>query len=181
MTGWYDIASLEKINVEEDVAAIKESQQYVEHLVQQEVRLLDVGSAPRVDEADLEFSLHSAVVAAGIPSERVLVGGFSQGGALALTMLRSQLRVAGILGLSSYLLLSSEKPLVSEGNLRTPVLMCHGDADQVVAYEYGQESAHLLKDAGANLEFRTYKWMGHEARADELQDIKAFLQSQLNQ
>ncbi len=62
-----------------------------------------------------------------------------------------------------------------------PLRMSCCRCPQVVAYEYGQESAHLLKGAGANLEFRTYKWMGHEARADELQDIKAFLQSQLNQ
>ncbi len=69
-------------------------------------------------------------MAAGIPPERVVVGGFSQGGAVALTMLRSPLRLAGIMGLSAYLLLHDEKPLVSEANAATPVLMCHGDVDQ---------------------------------------------------
>lgn len=62
-------------------------------------------------------------VAAGIPSDKVLVGGFSQGGAVALTMLRSPLKLAGVLGLSCYLLMHHDRPLVSEANKSTPVLM----------------------------------------------------------
>ena len=49
---------------------------------------------------------------------------------MALTLLRSPLRLAGVLGLSCYLLLHTEKPVVSEANKETPVLMCHGDCDQ---------------------------------------------------
>lgn len=69
---------------------------------------------------------------AGIPSSRIIVGGFSQGGAVALLMLRSHKKLAGVVGLSTYLALTDEEPLVSEANKETPLLQAHGDADPVV-------------------------------------------------
>ncbi len=63
---------------------------------------------------------------------RVVVAGFSQGGAIALLMLRQNARLAGIVGLSTYLTLRSRPPLVSATNADTPVFCAHGTADQVV-------------------------------------------------
>ncbi len=78
-------------------------------------------------------SLVQAEVAHGIPSKRVLIAGFSQGGAVTLLMLRSRMQVAAVLGMSTWLPLADEQPLISAENQNTPVLMCHGNADQVVS------------------------------------------------
>jgi len=61
-----------------------------------------------------------------------VVAGFSQGGAVALLMLRQNVRLAGVVGLSTYLTLRSRPPLVSTANASTPVFCAHGTADQVV-------------------------------------------------
>lgn len=62
---------------------------------------------------------------------RVVVAGFSQGGAVALLMLRSDLKLAGVAGLSTWLTLANE-PLLSAANQATPLWMAHGTADAVV-------------------------------------------------
>eukprot|EP00775_Hariotina_reticulata_P004763 gene4762-5013_t len=154
MPGWYDIASLEDIDQREDKAGLLESKRYVEELVQQEI-------------------------AAGIPSHRVVVAGFSQGGAVALMALRSQLKLAGVVGLSTYLPLRKEPPLVSEANLKTPIFMAHGDADYTVEYKFGVNSYNMLKELGCDITFKTYRGMAHGANPQELADVKAFLQKVL--
>lgn len=77
-------------------------------------------------------NLIAAEVAAGIPAERVLIAGFSQGGALSLLSLRASVKLAGVVGLSCYLPLASAGSIVSPENKSTPLLMCHGTADPVV-------------------------------------------------
>ncbi|GAX75460.1 hypothetical protein CEUSTIGMA_g2903.t1 [Chlamydomonas eustigma] len=154
MTGWYDIASLEDINQKEDASGLRESQRYVEELISKEV-------------------------AAGIPSNRVVVAGFSQGGAIALLMLRSHLKLAGVVGLSTYLPLRDQSPVVSEANLHTPVLMCHGDSDMVVRHEYGRQSFDQLQKLGVPADFKTYGGMGHSACPAELREFVEFLKRQL--
>ena len=69
----------------------------------------------------------------GIESKRVLIAGFSQGGAVSMLMLRSQIKVAAVLGMSTWLPLADDPPVMSAENKDTPVLMCHGNADQVVS------------------------------------------------
>ena len=78
-------------------------------------------------------SLVQAEEAQGINSKRVLIAGFSQGGAVSMLMLRSRLQVAAVLGMSTWLPLAEETPLVSAENQQTPVLMCHGNQDGVVS------------------------------------------------
>lgn len=56
-----------------------------------------------------------------------------QGGAIALLSLRSATKLAGVIGLSTYLPLRAEQPVLSDANKQTPVLMCHGSADMVVS------------------------------------------------
>lgn len=154
MPGWYDIASLEDINQKEDADGLMESKRYVEMLIQQQVD-------------------------AGIPSERIVVGGFSQGGATALLMLRSEMKLAGILALSGYLPLRNLPGAIGEANKVTPVLMCHGDSDMVVAYHFGLEASKLLKDQGMKVDFKTYPGMGHSACPEELKDMAAWLRERL--
>ena len=118
--------------------------------------------------------LIAAEVAAGIPSDRVVVAGFSQGGAIALMMLRSSMKLGAVVGLSTYLPLRDQEP-VSEANRGTPVLLCHGDKDQVVAYEFGRSSDAVLRNLGMSTEFNTYQGMGHSACQAELKDFKEFV------
>lgn len=72
-------------------------------------------------------------VACGIPANRIIVAGFSQGGAVALLALRESVKLAGVMGLSCYLPMHDAPPVVSPENLDTPVLMCHGTGDPVVS------------------------------------------------
>jgi lysophospholipase-2 len=156
MPGWYDIASLEDINQAEDMAGLEESKRYVETLIKAEVD-------------------------AGIPSDKIVVGGFSQGGAVALMMLRSDYGLAGVVALSSYLPLRDMPGAVSKANARTPLFMAHGNADQVVDYHYGVNSAEVLKSTHqVPVEFKSYGGMGHSACPQEMQDMAAFLAKRLN-
>lgn len=94
---------------------------------------------------------------------------------MSLLMLRSTIKLGGVVGLSSYLPMHEELPLASDENLETPVLLCHGDCDQVVHYKYGEASFDLLRAAGCKVEFQAYDFMGHEACPEELQALRDFL------
>ena len=154
MPGWYDIASLEDINQSEDAEGLEESKSYLESLIKAEV-----------DQ--------------GLVSEKVLVGGFSQGGAVALMMLRSEYKLGGIVALSSYLPLRSMPGVVSKENNKTPVWMAHGNADQVVDYQFGLNSSEQLKGLEQTVEFKTYSGMGHSACPQEMLDMAAFIVKRL--
>lgn len=78
------------------------------------------------------------------------------------------------LGLSTFLP-SSSGEVFSQENASTPVLLCHGDCDTVVAYDYGKKTNSKLQQAGVNVEFKTYKGMAHSACPEELEEIKQFL------
>ena len=96
----------------------------------------------------------------GIRSNRIVIGGFSQGGAMAIiTGLTHTEKLGGIFGLSSYLLLSHKIiDLLPDGwpNKQTPVFMGHGDADPLVKYEFGKKSAELMREMGMSVQFMTY-------------------------
>jgi lysophospholipase-2 len=154
MPGWYDIKSLEDIDQREDREGILESQRYVlEELVG--------GSG-------------------GDSPSRTAVVGFSQGGAIALSCLRGSKKLAGVVGMSTYVPLRKEAPIVADANKETPVLLCHGDVDAVVSYSFGISASELLKEATtAPVEFKTYRGMAHSACPEELRDVAAFLKKVL--
>ncbi|KAG0873070.1 hypothetical protein G6F35_006866 [Rhizopus arrhizus] len=114
----------------------------------------------------------------GIPPNRIIVGGFSQGCVLSLlTGLTSEYKFGGIIGCSGWLGLSQKiATMASEANKQTPILMCHGDEDPVVKYEYGKASAEQLQSLNYNVTFKTYRGLTHSANAQELGDIAQFLQ-----
>jgi predicted esterase len=101
-------------------------------------------------------------VEAGIPSERVILGGFSQGGAMSLfTGLTTPHKLGGVFGLSCYLVLGDKiKEFAKEANdvnKDTPFFMGHGDADQVVKFQWGQSTAEVIrKELGHKVEFKKY-------------------------
>jgi phospholipase/carboxylesterase len=154
MRAWYDIKSLDGARVEDD-PGIRESAGVVEKLI-------------------------CAQMAAGIPAERIVVSGFSQGGAIALHAgLRHGARLAGILALSTYLpLRDSLAAEGSEANRKTPILMCHGTQDQVIPLSLASGSRDALKALGYTVDWREYP-MPHSVSPQEIADISAWLRSVL--
>lgn len=85
-------------------------------------------------------------VKAGIPANRIILGGFSQGGALALyAALTYPEKLAGVIGLSCWLPLHSSFPATKTCPDNVPILLCHGDVDPIVSFKYGQLSHSVLK------------------------------------
>ncbi|KAF8979071.1 hypothetical protein BGZ46_005838 [Entomortierella lignicola] len=153
MPSWYDIKSLSSIDLEQDEAGMLKSSQQVMQIVREEVEE------------------HN------IPANRIVIGGFSQGCVVGLmTGLTSEFKFAGIVSLSGYLPLHSKiLNMVADANRKTPIFWGHGDADQVVRYEYGQRSVELLKQSKYNVDFRTYRNLGHGSSPQEIRDLLAFL------
>lgn len=138
MPGWYDIKSLGNLQGrEEDEQGIHRSRDYFHSLI-------------------------DAEVAKGIPANRIVLGGFSQGGAMAiLSGLTYKEPLGGIFGLSCYLLLNKKiKDMVpaNNPNQNTKIFMGHGTADQVVAYQFGKMSSEALTAMGHNVQFKTYEY-----------------------
>ncbi|KAF7725947.1 hypothetical protein EC973_009184 [Apophysomyces ossiformis] len=117
----------------------------------------------------------------GIPANRIVLGGFSQGCVMSLLGgLTSEYKFAGVIGCSGWLAMAKQFPsMASEANKQTPILMCHGDNDPVVRLEYGEESAAYLKKLGYDLTFNMYPGLGHSASPKELADIAKFLEKLL--
>jgi lysophospholipase-1 len=100
-------------------------------------------------------------VDAGIPASRIVIGGFSQGGAMSIfSGLTAKSKLAGIVALSSYLVLSLKfAQLVPqpEMNKDTPLFMAHGTVDQVVNPVLGKASYEKLKELGYSVSMKTYE------------------------
>jgi phospholipase/carboxylesterase len=112
----------------------------------------------------------------GISAGRIVLAGFSQGGAIVLqTALRYPQRLAGVLALSTYLPLASTlKAEMSEANRATPIFMAHGSYDDIIPLRRSEQSMQMLKQAGCDVEWRTYP-MPHSVCADEIAHIADFL------
>ena len=150
MRAWYDIYSLDDFNKEDEVGLL-DSQQRVEALIATENER-------------------------GIPSHRIVLMGFSQGGAIALHAgLRHPQRLAGIGALSTYL--PSRNTAVadySQENLNTSIFMAHGLQDPVVQYLHGKTSCDLLKKMGYSVDWKSYN-MEHSVCSEEIIDISNWL------
>jgi len=154
MQSWHDIKSLDQID-REDFKGLDDSRAQIDGLIAEEV-------------------------ASGIPGKRIILGGFSQGGAVSLyTGLQSKVPLAGILALSSYLPHTKGNfgELVAEENKDTPILQCHGDADNVVRYSIGKRTFDELSKirGGKNIELKTYRGMAHQSCEEEMRDVADFI------
>ncbi|MEO8307733.1 MAG: dienelactone hydrolase family protein [Pseudomonadota bacterium] len=118
--------------------------------------------------------------AAGIASRRIVLAGFSQGGATALYVgLRHKEPLGGILALSCYLPLRQRVAAeTNAANRKTPILMCHGREDVVVLADFGEQSRDAMREAGLDVEWHIYS-MGHSLCHPEVFDISAWLQYRL--
>ena len=150
MPAWYDILAADLVK-REDEAGLRQSQLQIEAIIANEK-------------------------ARGMPSNRIVVAGFSQGCAMALMVgLRHAETLAGIVGMSGYLplgsLIAAEHTAAS---LKTPVFMAHGTRDGVVALPRATASRDALAALGFAVEWREYA-MEHSVCPQEVTDIEAFL------
>jgi phospholipase/carboxylesterase len=154
MRAWYDITSL-TAGGRDDEPGIRESAQRVEAYIARE----------RI---------------AGVAAGRIVLAGFSQGGAMALyTGLRHDESLGGILALSTYLPLQAQLAAeASAANRRVPILMCHGTRDPVVTHAFGAASRDALQDRGYDVDWREYP-MEHTLCPAEVGDIAAWIRTRL--
>jgi phospholipase/carboxylesterase len=153
MRAWYDILQLG--GGREDEAGIRESQALLEALIARERRR-------------------------GVAAQRIVLAGFSQGGAVALhTGLRHAERLAGILALSTYLpLAASVAAERSAANAGVPLFMAHGRFDDIIPLERARQSRALLEGLGCKVEWHEYA-MPHALCGEEIADIAAWLRAVL--
>ena len=154
MRAWYDIIGTD-IARREDEAGLRASQVEIEALIAREK-------------------------ARGIPAERIILAGFSQGCAMTLqTGLRHDEKLAGLLCLSGYVPLadkiSNER---SEASLKTPIFLVHGTHDGVIPVARAHQSRDLLKALGYQVEWHEYP-MQHSLCLEEVNDIGAWLKKVL--
>jgi len=109
----------------------------------------------------------------GRSSANILIAGASQGGALALySGLTYNKPLAGILAISTYLPLSKSFPeIFNQENVNTPILMLHGEDDNIVRFEWGKESYELIKTFHQKAKFKSYPGVGHSSNTEEILDM----------
>jgi phospholipase/carboxylesterase len=143
----------------------------------------DMNLANRADETGVDESvaqteaLIAREAARGIPASRVLLAGFSQGGAIALaTALRRTQPLAGVVALSTYLPMVDRLVQETTATAHTqPLFMAHGQFDPVVPYAGGDFSARKLRELGFNVDWHAYP-MAHQVCAEEIRDLGDWMQ-----
>lgn len=152
MRAWYDIYGL-TMGQQEDEIGIREAQTYIESLIEVEL-------------------------SRGVPSHRIVLAGFSQGGAIVLhTGLRYQKKLAGIIALSTYLPLQSGLKLEkSPANQEIPIFMAHGNQDAVISMSTCQASLDVLHAEKYQVDWHEYP-IAHSVSIDEIDEIRTFLLS----
>ncbi len=153
MRAWYDIVSIDS-DRGHDEAGIKQSMAQTEELIAREIKR-------------------------GIAPERIVLAGFSQGGAIAiLVALRHQPPLAGLMALSTYLLLADQLTGDAASLAKLPVFMAHGQMDPVVPFAMGEKAANTLRELGCDVSWHRYP-IQHSVSMDEIKDISAWLQKRL--
>ncbi|XP_014368894.2 acyl-protein thioesterase 1 [Papilio machaon] len=149
-----------------------------------DLRTLDA-TAPEDEEGILRATelIHGMIedeIKSGIPITRILLGGFSQGGALALhAALTYPETLAGVMSLSCWLPRHAHFPGAVKAPTILPIFQAHGDCDPVVPFKWGQMTASFLKTFMKNIEFNTYQGLTHSTSEEELKDMKVFIERML--
>ena len=155
MRAWYDITAAD-LNSRADIAGVRQSQAEIEALIAREK-------------------------SRGIAAPRIVLAGFSQGGVIALhTAIRHQVRLAGVIALSTYLVLGDKlADDAASANRDMPIFMGHGTADQVVRFEWGEASRRTLVANGYRVDWHAYR-MEHSVCMEEIAAIGAWLAKTLD-
>jgi phospholipase/carboxylesterase len=140
--------------------------------------ILQLGGGPE-DDAGLRASqkiTEELIRAQGLPANKIVLAGFSQGGAIVLqTALRYPERLAGVMALSTYLPLAATVAAErSEANRDLPIFMAHGQYDDLIPMQRARASREHLEKLGYKIEWHDYP-MPHSVCAPEIADISAFL------
>lgn len=150
MRAWYDIRNVD-LQRQEDESGIRKSQVSIEQLIAEQIEL-------------------------GFKPEKIVLAGFSQGGAITYqTGIRSSYKLAGLIALSTYL--PCENSLDAETNpinTSVPVFAAHGSQDNIVLLERGEKAVNRLKQKGFSVQWHTYA-MGHSVCGEEIIEIANFL------
>jgi len=149
MRAWYDI-KMNDISRVPDEAGIRESQASIEALIAREEKR-------------------------GVSADRIVLAGFSQGGAIALQAgLRHRERLAGIVALSTYLPLEDSLDReAAAANKRTPIFMAHGTQDPVIPVQLAEASKRALEQRGYDVAWQTWP-MPHSVCAEEVEELGGF-------
>lgn len=155
MRAWYDILGLDFTQRGEDEPGLRASQREVESLIARERER-------------------------GVPAERIVLMGFSQGSAMALlTGLRHPERLGGIVALSGYLPLAAQTAAERHpANAQTPVFLAHGRFDPVVPFAAGTATRMALQALGHPVQWHEYA-MQHAVCAEEIADLQQWLRDRL--
>ena len=154
MRAWYDIYSLER-NGPVDEAGITQSMEVLRALVEREIER-------------------------GIPAEKIVVAGFSQGGAIASQFaLQYEKPLAGLMALSTYMPMGNKiaSKVADNDNAQPrslPIFMAHGQFDPVLPFEAGKTARDTMLELGYRVEWKDYP-MPHAVCTDEIADISAWL------
>jgi len=155
MRSWYDIKSMDLHN-RADMAGVLESEAKVKALIKEQID-------------------------SGIPANRIILAGFSQGGVVSMfTGLRYPEKLAGIMALSCYLPNADALPeQLSAANSNTEILQQHGDNDDVVPLSAGKMANKLLTAKNYPVQWQTYP-MAHSVHPRQIRDIATWLTARLN-
>lgn len=150
MTAWYDIFSFDQ-NAIDDKAGFEDSSKSILSLIE---------------------SLNKNK---NIPYDKIILGGFSQGGAVSLyTALKDSLKLAGLIVLSGYLPFSkSDFKVLNSFSL--PMFIGHGESDPLISCSIGKMTAQKLKESGFSVTLKTYPNMGHSISQKEEIDVHTFI------
>ena len=152
MPGWYDI-SMAELHRKPDEAGVRQSQASIDQLIAREI-------------------------SRGIAAEKIILAGFSQGGAIALQVgLRHRESLGGILALSTYLTL--EDSLAAEAtiaNANIPILMAHGTQDPLIPLSLAHASRAKMEARGYKVDWHEYP-MPHSVCMEEIEDIGVWIQA----
>ena len=152
MPGWYDI-SMAELQRKPDEAGVRQSQAAIEELIAREI-------------------------GRGIAADKIILAGFSQGGAIALqTGLRYREALGGIMALSTYLTLDDSLAAeATTANANIPIFMAHGTEDQLIPLALAQSSRTKMAAQGYKIEWREYP-MPHSVCMEEIEEIGVWIQA----
>ncbi len=155
MPAWFDVHGID-MESRVDEAGVRESAAAIDRLVGQEIDR-------------------------GVPAHRILLAGFSQGGAVALfSALRYPQALGGVIALSTYLPAKAQVDTeASEANRHIPIFMAHGQFDNVLPFTLGEQSRDWLTKTGYPVEWKSYP-MEHSVIPRELADIRGFLSARFD-
>ena len=152
MPGWYDI-SMAELQRKPDEAGVRQSQAAIDELIAREI-------------------------GRGVPADKIILAGFSQGGAIALqTGLRYREALGGIMALSTYLTLDDS--LAAEAtiaNANIPIFMAHGSEDQLIPLALAQSSRDKMAARGYKIDWHEYP-MPHSVCMEEIGEIGVWIQA----